>query len=82
MIINNLKSFLDNYVEMKYLKWRREYKTGKTHLKIFGILHNNILVDDYVKDTEEDARNSKTASWWLENPEARVVELELVEKKS
>lgn len=54
----------------------------------FGnLIENSVTSNDTkqhitIEALKEYAMNKKSTSWWLENPEARVVELELVEKKS
>jgi hypothetical protein len=50
-------------------------------LKLFVIITNGELIEHSINLIKEEAQDHKPHSWWLENPEARVIELELVEKQ-
>jgi hypothetical protein len=47
----------------------------------FAIMLDGLIVQYTIAETKNAAIDKKPASWWLENPEARVIELELIEKR-
>jgi hypothetical protein len=58
------------------------YRDSSYNFKVFGVALNDVIDFNTLGLDKKMAMNKKSASWWLENPEAKVVELELVEKKS
>ncbi len=49
--------------------------------RVFAIKVDDQVLYDTLSNYEENARDCRYASWWIKNPQASIVELELVEKK-
>jgi hypothetical protein len=89
--MNILYRTLQNYIFEKYdyLRNTRQYnELGIEREKLttqpfygFAIMLDGLIIQYTIAETKNAAIDKKTASWWLENPKAKVVELELVEKQ-
>lgn len=94
-LYKNLHNYI--FSQYEYLRWL-SYDLGieETKEKIdkeidklntepfygFAVMLDGLIIQYSIAETKKEAMNKKKASWWKENPKAKVVELELVEKKS